>query len=344
MGLSAEERVQKMFWAIHNLNHALVDTTYLNSLAEYDDTYGRLALGVQQLRAKIGELWHALLASDSNAGFWFFGGDLDNPVTDRNGAWATAIAHHCNSHREDPDVYRMDPRNGPFNPFNGALCVDGLVRKCGHEGMVMSQVLGIYRNTEYLSYGLRRYDDKLRARFAGVDKLISDIMGICFGIFAHREEYARAYVLNRTLRWVYTGSRDEMFNPYCPDPTAQILLDLCMHHSLSRPMGQEGSTAEVIRWDQWRLQHKPTPQNRIKMAMRIAGRLFHCDHQFAKLMEAAEKLTPRPKSRKIKKVFEQCKRAHANDGSARRHTEDTQLKAHMAVHGYRAYSWLRETT
>jgi len=342
MGLSDEERVQKVFWGIEQVTHLINDPDCLGN----DDLVSEWGLGerfgdnIRRLRAVADGLWHSFLGGGKNTGFWLLGGDADNPVRGPSGAWSAAICSVCDEHRpkSDDGWHEKAMAKLPFNPFDEFLSIHGLLRQSEH-GAVREAVYNIYGWSEFLSYAVRRYDDKLRQGWAKLDKAISDIQGTCFSIFGRDDMYTRAYVLNRLLEALYGGryGDDE-------DPVRKAFLKLNMHHDLSRPMGRNGSTTEVIAWDAWRLQHKVTPQNRVVLALRIAGRRFHYDHQFKELVSLVSKAKPKPRLKRLESEFAKCKASHEADekGSGDRYRERNNRDEVVVIHGYQGYDWLEK--
>lgn len=333
MGLSNDERLSKLYWGITHITQLATSINLKN--APYDQ-----AEAIRQLRASADTLWNGFLGSHSNGAYWILGGDAGNPVRGPNGPWSAAIVSLCDEHRKDPSVIRTKDllKDAPFDPFEGYLDIPGLLSNSEEYGGLRKTIYKIYGWTEFVSYALRRYDDDLRTGLSAVDKAIADIQGTCFGIFAGDEIYGRAYVLNRTLEALY----GKAYGP--KDPVREAFLNLCMHHDLTRPMGRDGSLTECIEWDKWRMTHKDTPQNRITLALRIAGRRFHYDHKFKDLMKAVKDCTPAVREDRLRKVFDQCKAAHDADEAESHDTyrKDAHLDEATVIHGYHAYDWLKK--
>lgn len=342
MGLSNEERRAMMLWAIHRL-----DQTRHNELgdpAPYAGAIGTVAL-IHRLSSAIGRLWHAAFGGTSNGAFWFLGGEADNPIRREAGPWSVAVASHCAEHRNEKGALKIRRGPGaPFDPFDGFLDVNGLLAQA-RDGKVLAGVHTAYQQTEALSYAVRRYDDDMRRGLVDVDRLISEIMGVCFSIFAIEQAFARAYVLNRVFKWLYTGnvSSDPVFYAPEADPVAGILLQLDMHHDMSRLM-THGSLAEIIKLDEWRLRRAPTPGARLEAALRLAGARFHYEHQFRALEKAAADLQPAPDIARLRRLFANniaAKKA-AEAEERPRHAEEDAAEAAHVVHGYDGYTWAQQ--
>jgi len=333
MGLSNEERISKLYWSIHRL------TAVAAEMPE-GDKFTYTGTGVARIKALADQLWHAFLGNQSNPVFWMLGGDADSPVKGPEGAWSAAIVGLCDSHRDDPSRVNLDDlgRDDPFNPFDSFLDARGLIGQA-EGGDALKAVFDIYGWAEAIVYALRRYNDKLSASLQGLSKIVSDLLGACYGVFVHNEVYGRAYVLNRLLEALYGGR----YAREGTDPVRDWFLKDGLHHRLTRPM-RDNTLAEVIEWDKWRLTHKMTPENRLILALRISGRRFHYDHEFKDLLKAAKGMKPRPRIKVLEAEFAKCQKAHGerDEQSMVEYREEKEREANYTIHGFRSYDWSKK--
>lgn len=316
MGLSDEERLSKMVWAINALSRLGRELKDLDRDELPHDS------NVSLISDYTDQLWHAYLGGDSNGAFWLLGGDHNNPVTQEGAPWSTAIMYQCETNRPRVDgvVTWEELSSKEFNPFRGFLDVPGLLPKT-----YQKKVYEIYGWTEQLSYALRRYKDALSDRYGELNKLISDIQGACFDIFAKDTGFGKAYVANRLFEELY---RDEK--------AKKVLKELNTHHDLgSRIRSTTCSLTEIIAWDRWRLEHKKTTQNTLVLALRICGSHFHYDHQFKKMVDLTRKMDV--KERVLRREFEKCKVAKASAEEKMHASFRGPEEAAMAIHGYEVY-------
>lgn len=311
MGLSKEERLGKMVWAVHALTRLGRELQAQRAAAMYLD-------GLPVLIELLDRLWHAYLGGRSNGMYWLVGGDLDGPVTEEGLPWSSIVMAQCEEARLPPD----EPGEAhPFDPFRDMLSVKGLLPDDAHQ-----KVYDVYGWTEQLAYALRRYPDELMAQYAVLDKLISDIQGACFHIFQSSTAYGRAYVGNRLLQALYDDTRvEEVFN----ELHLQVLL---------RKRIRSCTLAEVIAWDRWRLDHQMTLHNRVLLAIRICGPGFNEFH-FRKLMARVRGSVCEPVlQRELAKCLElqAAEREWAGKYSVSVDAPDA------AVHGYDIYRVLRD--
>lgn len=321
MGLSDGERREKMIFSIHRLTTLGRD---LASCIERRDVWPADHLKV--LVRQIEELWHAYLGQNRNGSYWLSGGELGNPVKEHGTPWASAILAHCEEHRKDDSTYKL-PKTTEFDPFNGYLDIPGLVRK-EHNQLVYK----IYDETEGLAYGLRRYDDKLLASYATLDRVLSDIQGSCFGVFAGDTAFAQAYVGNRICETLYADEKAKT-----------VFTALYFHHNLARVTGADVTLTEVLTWDRWQRTHLITTQNILVLALRIAGPTFHYPHQHEKMIELTRGMNVKESA--LRAEFKKCFAAHA-EAESKEKDEDYATKwareADYAVHGYDALAWHRK--
>jgi hypothetical protein len=320
LGLSDEERITKIVWAIRALvEHGQDLKSAVNSDTGYTVPYGSRRSAKELVRLT-GKLWHSFLGRNSNGAFWIFGGDHNNEVRGAGGAWSTAILGQCEAHRPDEnrDWFEERERGMPFDPFDSALTVSGLL-----EHPYRNAIYEIYAWSEQLSYALRRYNDKLKKSYKKLDKLISDIQGTCFDLFQRDTGFGKAYVGNVLLKALYADEK-----------AREIFLSDHWHHHLGAGV-KEATLTEIIEWDRWRLTHKDTLQNRLVLAMRIMGKRYHYDHQLKKLLGQVEGLGVRKKV--IQREFAKCQKAHvaSEEENRARYREDRDREVVQAIHGWR---------
>lgn len=266
MGLSNEERLTKIYWGVHNL----VETLRKLRPQKGDDLYPNEDRWEHIL--ELGDkVWHSLLRGSRNGSYWILGGALTCPVRGPTSPWAVLIESQCGAvHQENKDQKCFGPkgRRGPddlcLDPFKRHLGLRGLVGHSGpyKDGRRRGLLLDVYNSAEFLIYGLRRYDDALRRDFPELDKLISDILGACFDLMHKDTAFGKAYVAERMFRAVYGQWNGQLWNAFNA---------VYMHYALTSIMAPDVSLADVIVFDRWRIDHKNTPQNRLVLALRIAG-------------------------------------------------------------------------
>lgn len=180
----------------------------------------------------------------------------------------------------------------------------------------------IYTWTEALAYALRRYDDDFRDQYPEMDRIISDIYGLCFEHFTMHPDYAKAYAGHRLLKalWVVEGFKEAVEG-------------LHLHHAL-RSAVMEARLSKLLEWDRWWLTHDQNLQNALFVILSLAGRRFHYDHEFKRLMgkvkgtDVSEKL--------LQAVFEKNKKAHKeHEEESKSYCEERDFEAVAVVHGYR---------
>lgn len=297
MGLSDEERLNKMVWAVNSLT---LNGRKLRSMRGEDVPYHSRETR-DALVELLDQVWHAYLGGDSNGIFWLLGGDFNNPVRGPGAPWSTAIIAQCEAARPSPHSDWESRRSErPFDPFDGYLDVPGLL-----SGAFQKTVYDTYAWTEQLSYALRRYPDEIQRRYSKLNKLISDIQGCCFDLFRRDTSYGKAYVGNRLVEALYKV-----------EGVAEVFAQLHFHHDFGRGLKEDATLGDILAWDKWRLTHKKTPQNAFTLALRIAGRHFHYEHKLRKLIELTRGMKVRKKV--LQREFEKCAKAQKEHQSTRR--------------------------
>lgn len=309
MGLSNPERIAGMYWSVHHLSEAC-----RNLKSDSPISGDRL----EHIRDLGDQLWHGLLRGESNSAFWILGGALTSGVRGPYSPWGVAIGALCEGARQPQRHWKSDF----FDPFEGFLDVLGLLSQADN-GQFCRDVFLIYHQVESLVYSLRRYDDRFREKFSCLDKLCSDLFGACFAVMQAEDSFAKAYVGNRICRWIYGQWEGQMW---------EALNAVNMHHDLSRFM-LDCSLAEVIAWDKWRLTHKDCPQNRLVLALRMAGRRFHYAHKLRDLMDRVKGLGVRKGV--LEREFSKCLKAHSENETKFRqdHVNSIAEEENEVIHG-----------
>lgn len=295
MGLSNEERVAGLYWAI---NAIVKHGRYLHEcLNEYRKSQ------YKYLFDSINNLWHNFLGNQRNSAHWIIGSSATGTIKwDDNTPWGRGIIYNCDEAKEnDSDV---------FDAFDRFLDIPGLL---GHADDEYRHVYTIYAWTEQAIYYLRRYDDDLSKRLEDLSKNISDIYGEFFSIFTGSQTYTCAYMLNKILKMIYgTGyphNKDGM------DAFTLYLQEEHIHHHINRMMRVREQSIDVLSEMYRKLYRankagKLTVMMRVEAMLKLCGRRFHYDHQFEKLAKILSK-SDRVKARKL---FEECKRLHEEYG------------------------------
>lgn len=225
MGLSNEERRAKMTWAANHL------TQLASSLPDEGWNSASEKHSYKRLKDLCGQVWHAMLGGTFNGAHWLLGSSASNPIKDSESPWAVALEHHFRDSREGKGwleeareerhkaYEEADDKDALVSPWDeknaeDAIAIASLLKKLEVEAdldeayapTALDKVFLIYAQTENMSYGLRRYPDKMLADFPKLDKLVSDIQGECFNCFQKDSRYALAYLFNQIL--------DSHFNNY----------------------------------------------------------------------------------------------------------------------------------
>jgi len=305
MSLSNEERIKGLYWTISKMV-SLVD--------EIKDV---------ELRNLTKSLWHALLGTTSNSAHWIMGSSATNTVRwDTTTPWGIAIAHHCEGLLKDKTDGFQKPENF-FDAFDGFLDIIGLLRQTDIE---LANIYELYAYNEQIIYYLRRYNDELLSDLSELSKVTSNIHGECFRVFSQNPLYARAYILNNILKFIYDG-----YYPYQEEKWDVLTIHLsknAIHHDLSRMMheGELKQLAELhVKLHQAKESKKLTLLMRLEAFLMLAGRRYHYDHHFNALVQSLkQKRFKKEHIEKLTKMFEENKLDHENNekNSSRQYKEN----------------------
>ena len=300
MGLSNEERAVKIYYTIQQMVESA------GNLKGYDPNY-------KLLKRTCDKAWHYFLGNQTNSSHWLVGSSSEEIIKHGDcSPWAVAINQKISallpSESEQIDNFSQ------FNAFDGFLNIHGLIRGESYtrDSKALAEVFKIYQHSERLIYSLRRYDDEFLRGFKKLDKLISDIQGICFYFFDSEEIFARAYVLHNTLSLIYGST----FYSEDDDFVTRWLSKHCMHHSLSVAMQEDSldfeSLAKIHRdltesWIKAGKKSVTIQYERVISALRLAGRRFHYKHQHSELIKMA-KDAKFFNSKQIKEIEDLCKK------------------------------------
>jgi len=325
MGLSDEERVSGVYYAIDSMNEIVKNLNYHKDEYDYPHT----------IMNYVKELWNAFIGKDSNGIHWVIGSSASNEVTHfSKSIWGVAaICHHTDKALKDSndplEEFEKNNKNF-FNAFEGFLDISGLLKSDGH---FHSAIYDIYSWVEQAIYYLRRYDDKFLKDHEALSKVLSNIQGECFNLFKKNNVYARAYILNKICKFLYTNKYPYDVKHY--DMFTRFLAKENCHHYLTTPMHEYDIKplaeihVELHRADKAK---KLTVMMRAEALLKVAGRSFHYDHQFKTMMNILN-LNP-ANSSKLKMLFLKCQENHEKNekDSHERYCDDS--GSPLSIYGY----------
>jgi hypothetical protein len=301
MGLSDEERLSGVYYAIDSMMEIVKNLNYHKEEYDYPHT----------LINYVKEMWHAFIGKDSNGIHWVIGSSSSNEVTHYSPSiWGVAaINHHTDKVLKESkgplEEFVKDNKNF-FNAFDGFLDISGLLKSDGH---FKSAIYDIYGWTEQVIYYLRRYDDKFLKEHEALSKVVSNVQGECFNLFKHDNVYARAYILNKICKFIYTDKypyRSKNYDMF----TRFLVKEHCQHH-FTTPMHEHDikPLAEIhVRLHRADKEKKLTAMMRAEAFLQVAGSSFHHDHLFNNLVKALN--LKGLDLIKFKMLFIECKNKH----------------------------------
>ena len=326
MGLSDPERVKGLYFDIQKMYDQLPLLKGAESRYKYD-----------RIIELVEGLWHAFLGVNHNDSHWILGSSASNVVKwDSLSPWGVALSSQCDgvlSEKEDP----LETPKDTFDAFEGFLNVEGLLRSAGgNENMA---VYLIYAWSEQSVYHLRRYEDELLKGYKNLDRQLSDIQGECFDFFSKDEVFPKAYILNKICKELYCS-----FYPYQKEKWDFVTLWLQkqnVHHDLNRPMQSTYNGGESLKWlAEMHMtilkgkKHALSPTLRVMLALQIAGRRYHYDHNFKELCEMLKK-EKMVYLQEFKKQFEANKKAHEKNEKNSQESYNKSQMSERTLYGVR---------
>ena len=219
MGLSNEERYGKLIWSIKKIK------SLINMLGN-GYTY-------QELKTYEDKLWPAMFNSESNSGYWVFGGGFDQ--TYFKGGFLFEIFQEHTHELKHPTPTEDEPEDVSMTDIiNRNIQASGVLP---HEESVIVQ---IYEWIENFYYAVNRYQDEFSDNYKDVKSLVSNIKGELFDIMSCNSIYLRAYLQSNILKKVIC--------PYTDDPVKKFLVDKWLYHDLK--LTPELKTQ--VLWEMWK--------------------------------------------------------------------------------------------
>lgn len=333
MGLSHDERMSKMFWAVHHLNdlgQKLPDKCYPTDFA--------------RLKSLCDQAWHAFIGNKGNGGHWLLGSSAGNNIGKPDNPWAVALTHHFEvdqadtsddwrakaleaqekAYKDAEDQDMVDPPQD--DDVNETISIASLLGK-DERSTGLSEVFRIYATTENLIYALRRYDDELLGGFDSLNKLVSDIQGACFEVFAEHDIFAKAYLLHTILEDLYKWG----------NPVRGLALKQTWHYDLTRPM--KLATIKDLRGLHLSISNPKNPPSAtdwVELALTLMGRGYYDKHALKELFRIAKKRKLDVDEARVQAAFDLCVKAKQdNDKSCTNTRKQDSDYAHLtAIHGH----------
>jgi hypothetical protein len=234
MGLSDEERLEGMYYAIRSLTG--VSRRWKNDRRLRDRYDSDKFVEVRDL---IDELWHAFLSGNCNGLHWIMGSDSANPIeSNPTSPWTMAITGRLSDAKEkmDREGNEIEERlyeRGPFDAVKHTN-ISMLLTHENYQGVSASYVFEAYQWTEQLIYYLRRYPDNFTKGFEEVSRIISNIQGECFQAFSATDDFAKAYVIHEIMDILYGNRYPYMEEEF--DVVTKILARKHLHHGFTKLM------------------------------------------------------------------------------------------------------------
>lgn len=223
MGLSDEERLSKIVWAVNRLNELNSELT-----GALEEEYSFIREKYQKVQSLVDTTWHALFGNETNGLHWFMGSGSNDTITTNSPAspWELATTQQLEWRLPLPEGYvRLPDESRIFNAFDCFLNISGLLN-C-YPAKAESVLFKMYEWLEEISYALRRYNDKFKNNYKTLDTILSSLYGECYSIFSKQQVFQQAYLAHEILKILYSDKYPYKKNE---DIVVSILDEHNLHH------------------------------------------------------------------------------------------------------------------
>ena len=262
MGLSNEERIHGLFYAIEKI--ASCAKKIPDSI--YDKNY-------IELKRFCSELWHDFLGKQTNSTHWLLGSSATAKVTfSTTSPWGVVVMNGIMDCRKKDD---FETRLEILKDLKDDLSIATLLQRS--ENQELAQAYLIFSYLESVAYYLRRYEDGLLKDHESLSKKVSDIMGICFSIFNDEQGLCtRAYLLNRIVdeMLIYPYMAEQENDKEKRDVIARIVTGPVPIYDLAEPMSRNSCVETKTLASAYKKLLKLKKENKLQSPEGVEARLW----------------------------------------------------------------------
>ena len=283
MGLSNEERFERVIWSVKRLNDLLPTL----------ERYKGYSQNAKNIPVLIRDLWATLLSNQGDGMFWIMGSSMTNPHLDvKNLFHAAMIAHgetiayevntlvrkkedkeDLEAHaKQDPKFSMKEHEEYESDTKYGKDCLPNIIQIIhdGDDGAFNSAILKIYAELENCMYAINRYDDEFAKEFTPMRKLIANLNGECFAYMSIEKVFFEAYLLDAILKKLLSKEWDSKKNLIF-----NIFKTFYCHHHCKVKNRDDFQIAELmVIWKKIQNAEKISDNDRICIWLEIAGHNF----------------------------------------------------------------------
>lgn len=262
MGLSNEERIQKIYYAVRKL------VALCRSLGESTEEYYEGTNPYKKLQTLGEDLWPSLFQDNGNGLFWLLG-PSDEVSHEISNPWSIAMYNRIRFAGKETLEEKLE-RNGKeyvFDPFDGFLDLEGLLETDNRT------VYQIYCWIQQYQYAANRYQDELTQKFSKTSRIVSQMMGEIFEVFETKSDsFSSAYLLQEICKKLYGNVtyREEKDL----DIVTAFLIKHCVHHDIPHWYKRDARRVErlkaALRW----VEKNHTLRDRLHLAIDLGGKSF----------------------------------------------------------------------
>lgn len=252
MGLSNEERYEKILFSISHIDDLMTDMNGYTT---------------KKLKSLANQLWYAFLKKESNGLMWIMGSDLASNHL-HSGLLSAAFEQHIPNQQEtleemDAELRKKDKFYDSYKVLSSFFDMDRLLER------EKRAVLMTYHATQAIAYALCRYRDKFLKSYKDLNFLLRKMQGECFKIMKADREYAYAWMLHHLCDMIYTSDEKDIVN--------QWWTKHCISHSVKLRYEKYAEIFEAFKKYQFK---KPTLHERIELTFLVMAEKYAAyEHQ-----------------------------------------------------------------
>ena len=279
MGLSNEERYQKIIFGIKRMNVLLPDL----------EGYRGFSKDCKNVAPLIRRLWSTFLSNAGDGMFWLQGSNTESPQLRANNPFHVAMISVGSSIKDDMAALIIEAKEEEFTAREnkerkasggdltdyeyGQKYIPTLTQiiRSGSEAAFQQAVVTLQVEVEYMQYALNRDQDQFSSDLQGLKGLIAEIQGVLFAITSEDPIFFEAYLINNICTKILDGPWNSKENlPF------KLYKTFSLHHNTRVRERTSIELANLMTVWQSIQFTKPSDTDKVLALLEIAGSTFVC--------------------------------------------------------------------
>lgn len=200
MGLSDQERYNKIVWSIREINRNKYQLNKKHS----------------QLISLIDDLWYEFLKRESNSCLWLFGSEFQLESLPELNLISNAFENHSfKNHKEHK-------HSSYYNYYKAVHDLKSIINLLEPEKRT---IVKVYIDLENIIYSLKRYNDEFLEKLKALHKLTCKIKGELYDIISRDSQYSLAWMIQNLCKKLLTHDENDIVNQWWQKK--------CIHHHIN---------------------------------------------------------------------------------------------------------------